>query len=143
MEQEIAAAYASIANLSSSTNSEYVGGEMKWPLPNYSTISSSYGSRFNGTDFHTGIDITGSNCMGATIVAANTGTVVKANTTFTVGRGYGKYIIIDHGGGKSTLYGHCSELLVSEGQTVSRGQAIAKVGSTGSSTGPAPPLRGA
>ena len=103
MEQEIAAAYASIANLSSSTNSEYVGGEMKWPLPNYSTISSSYGWRFNGTDFHTGIDITGSNCMGATIVAANTGTVVKANTTFTVGRGYGKYIIIDHGGGKSTL----------------------------------------
>ena len=136
MEQEIAAAYASIANLSSSTNSEYVGGEMKWPLPNYSTISSSYGWRFNGTDFHTGIDITGSNCMGATIVAANTGTVVKANTTFTVGRGYGKYIIIDHGGGKSTLYGHCSELLVSEGQTVSRGQAIAKVGSTGWSTGP-------
>ena len=136
MEQEIAAAYASIANLSSSTNSEYVGGEMKWPLPNYSTISSSYGWRFNGTDFHTGIDLTGSNCMGATIVAANTGTVVKANTTFTVGRGYGKYIIIDHGGGKSTLYGHCSELLVSEGQTVSRGQAIAKVGSTGWSTGP-------
>ena len=41
---------------------------MKWPLPNYSTISSSYGWRFNGTDFHTGIDITGSNCMGATIV---------------------------------------------------------------------------
>ena len=136
MEQEIAAAYASIANLSSSTNSEYVGGEMKWPLPNYSTISSSYGWRFNGTDFHTGIDLTGSNCMGATIVAANTGRVVKANTTFTVGRGYGKYIIIDHGGGKSTLYGHCSELLVSEGQTVSRGQAIAKVGSTGWSTGP-------
>ena len=74
--------------------------------------------------------------MGATIVAANTGTVVKTNTSFTPGRGYGIYVIIDHGGGKSTLYGHCSALLVSEGQTVSRGQPIAQVGSTGWSTGP-------
>lgn len=136
MEDEISAAYAAIENLSTSENSEYVGGEMRWPLPDYSTISSGYGWRFNGTDFHTGIDITGSNCMGATIVAANSGTVVKANTTYTPGRGYGMYIIIDHGGGMSTLYGHCSALLVSEGQTVSRGQPIAQVGSTGWSTGP-------
>lgn len=136
MESEIAAVYASIENLSTSANSEYVGGEMKWPLPNYSTISSGYGWRFNGSNFHTGIDITGGGCMGATIVAANTGTVVKAVTSFTIGRGYGMYVMIDHGGGKSTLYGHCSQLLVSEGQVVSRGQAIAKVGSTGWSTGP-------
>ena len=136
MESEISAVYAAIANLSTSENSEYVGGEMKWPLPNYSTISSSYGWRFNGNNFHTGIDITGGGCMGADIVAANTGTVVKANTVYTQGSGYGMFIIIDHGGGKSTLYGHCSQLLVSEGQTVSRGQVIAKVGSTGWSTGP-------
>lgn len=136
MESEISAVYAAIANLSTSENSEYVGGEMKWPLPNFSNISSSYGWRFNGSDFHTGIDITGGGCMGADIVAANTGTVVKANTVYTQGRGYGMYIIIDHGGGKSTLYGHCSQLLVSEGQTVSRGQVIAKVGTTGWSTGP-------
>ena len=136
MENEIAAAYEAIQNLSTSANSEYVGGEMKWPLPGYSTISSGYGWRFNGSDFHTGIDITGGGCMGATIVAANTGTVVKTNTSFTPGRGYGIYVIIDHGGGKSTLYGHCSALLVSEGQTVSRGQPIAQVGSTGWSTGP-------
>ena len=136
MEEEISAAYAAIENLSTSENSEYVGGEMRWPLPNYSTISSGYGWRFNGTDFHTGIDITGSGVYGATIVAANSGTVVKANTTYTPGRSYGMYIIIDHGGGMSTLYGHCSALLVSEGQTVSRGQAIAQVGSTGWSTGP-------
>ena len=74
--------------------------------------------------------------MGADIVAANTGTVVKANTSYVAGSGYGMYIIIDHGGGKSTLYGHCSQLLISEGQVVSRGQTIAKVGSTGWSTGP-------
>lgn len=136
MESEIASAYASIQNLSSSENSEYVGGEMKWPLPGYSTISSGYGWRFNGNNFHTGVDLTGSGCFGANIVAANTGTVVKANTSVTPGRGYGMFIIIDHGGGKSTLYGHCSSLLVSEGQTVSRGQPIAQVGSTGWSTGP-------
>ena len=136
MEEEISAVYAAIENLSTSENSEYVGGEMRWPLPNYSTISSGYGWRFNGTDFHTGIDITGSGVYGSTIVAANSGTVVKANTTYTPGRGYGIYLIIDHGGGMSTLYGHCSALLVSEGETVSRGQAIAQVGSTGWSTGP-------
>jgi len=136
MEDEISAVYAAIDSLSTAENSEYVGGEMKWPLPGYSTISSGYGWRFNGTDFHTGIDITGGGCMGADIVAANTGTVVKANTSYVAGIGYGMYIIIDHGGGKSTLYGHCSQLLVSEGQVVSRGQTIAKVGSTGWSTGP-------
>ena len=136
MEDEISAVYAAIDSLSTAENSEYVGGEMKWPLPGYSTISSGYGWRFNGTDFHTGIDITGGGCMGADIVAANTGTVVKANNSYVAGSGYGMYIIIDHGGGKSTLYGHCSQLLVSEGQVVSRGQTIAKVGSTGWSTGP-------
>ena len=136
MEDEISAVYAAIDSLSTAENSEYVGGEMKWPLPGYSTISSGYGWRFNGTDFHTGIDITGGGGMGADIVAANTGTVVKANTSYVAGSGYGMYIIIDHGGGKSTLYGHCSQLLVSEGQVVSRGQTIAKVGSTGWSTGP-------
>lgn len=136
MEDEISAVYAAIDSLSTAENSEYVGGEMKWPLPGYSTISSGYGWRFNGTDFHTGIDITGGGCMGADIVAANTGTVAKANTSYVAGSGYGMYIIIDHGGGKSTLYGHCSQLLVSEGQVVSRGQTIAKVGSTGWSTGP-------
>ena len=136
MEDEISAVYAAIDSLSTAENSEYVGGEMKWPLPGYSTISSGYGWRFNGTDFHTGIDITGGGCMGADIVAANTRTVVMANTSYIAGSGYGMYIITDHGGGKSTLYGHCSQLLVSEGQVVSRGQTIAKVGSTGWSTGP-------
>lgn len=136
MESEISSVYAALDNLSSAADSEYVGGEMRWPLPGYSTISSAYGWRFNGTDFHTGIDITGGGCMGANIVAANTGTVVVANTNFVPGRSYGMYVMIDHGGGTTTLYGHCSQILVSAGQVVSRGQTIAKVGSTGWSTGP-------
>ena len=136
MQSEISSVYAALDNLSSAEDSEYVGGVMRWPLPGYSTISSGYGTRFNGTNFHTGIDITGSGCMGANIVAANTGTVVVANTQYTAGRGYGMYVMLDHGGGTTTLYGHCSQLLVTEGQVVSRGQAIAKVGSTGWSTGP-------
>lgn len=115
---------------------EYVGGVMMWPLPGYSTISSYYGPRWNGKDFHTGLDITGSGVNGQTIVAANSGTVAKVNTAVVPGKGYGKYVMIDHGGGMVSLYGHCSAILVSEGQTVAKGSPIAKVGSTGWSTGP-------
>lgn len=121
----------------------YAGGVMEWPLPGHYTLSSHYGPRFNGNDFHTGMDITsnGSGCFGAIIVAANDGVVKKVNTTYTKGVGYGIYVIIDHGldsngDSISTLYGHCSEILVSNEQTVTKGQAIAKVGSTGWSTGP-------
>lgn len=115
---------------------EYVGGVMMWPVPGFSTISSYYGWRWNKTDFHTGIDITGSGVNGATIVAANSGTVAKVNTSYVPGKGYGIYVIIDHGGGCVSLYGHCSAVLVSEGQKIVKGTPIAKVGSTGWSTGP-------
>ena len=115
---------------------EYVGGEMMWPVPGFSTISSYYGWRWNKTDYHTGIDITGSGVNGATIVAANSGKVAKVNTSYVPGKGYGIYVIIDHGGGTVSLYGHCSAVLVSEGQSVVKGTPIAKVGSTGWSTGP-------
>ena len=69
-------------------------------------------------------------------MAAADGVVIKAQETYVQGVGYGRYLIIDHGGNISTLYGHTSQLLVSEGDHVTRGQAIAKVGSTGWSTGP-------
>ena len=77
---------------------------------------------------------------GSTIVAAASGTVIQVNLPVpgrnTGGSGYGNYLIISHGNGVTTLYGHCRNIYVSSGQSVSRGQKIAEVGSTGSSTGP-------
>lgn len=123
------------------TSDEYVGGEFTWPVPGYGYISSPYGYRPNpwgggGSEFHNGIDISrGSktSIAGVPIVASNTGTVIRA--AYNAG-GYGYYIIIDHGGGKMTVYGHCSQLYVSVGQVVAQGETIAAVGSTGNSTGP-------
>jgi murein DD-endopeptidase MepM/ murein hydrolase activator NlpD len=79
---------------------------------------------------HTGLDIGAP--MGATITAAAGGKVIYSGWE----GGYGNTVIIDHGGSTSTLYGHCSQLFVSEGQDVQRGQAIAAVGATGEATGP-------
>nr|WP_283242784.1 M23 family metallopeptidase [Fumia xinanensis] len=78
------------------------------------------------------MDITGGGVFGANIVAAASGTVIQSTSHYS----YGNYIIVDHGGGYSTLYAHASQLLVSIGQKVEQGQTIAKVGSTGNSTGP-------
>lgn len=114
----------------------YIGGVMAWPVPGYTKISSPYGPRFGGKDFHTGMDIAGTGIHGKTIVAANAGTVKFVNWSYSPGRGYGIYLIIDHGGGTTTLYGHCSNILVSVGDQVAKGQAVAQVGSTGWSTGP-------
>ena len=114
----------------------YVGGEMAWPVPGYYKITSEYGWRFNGTDYHTGMDIAGTGVYGKPIVAANAGTVRFVNWKYTAGKGYGIYLIVDHGGGMSTLYGHCSNIVVKVGDVVKKGQKIAEVGSTGWSTGP-------
>ncbi|MEH1772770.1 MAG: peptidoglycan DD-metalloendopeptidase family protein [Nostoc sp.] len=80
--------------------------------------------------FHAGLDFAAS--YGSKIRAADSGTVIFAGWY----GGYGRAVIIDHGKGITTLYGHTSELYVTEGQTVERGQAIGAVGSTGFSTGP-------
>ncbi|MCL2088784.1 MAG: peptidoglycan DD-metalloendopeptidase family protein [Oscillospiraceae bacterium] len=111
----------------------FVGGDFIWPLPGYPTITSPYGMR--GSEMHLGIDIGGTGVNGANIVASNGGTVILANGNAGASS-YGIYLIIDHGGGNITLYAHCSSLNVSYGQTVTKGQVIAKVGSTGRSTGP-------
>lgn len=136
LEADAQALTSSIRNSgSSSSSSKYNGGIMAWPVPSCHTVSSGYGGRIHPTTgkykFHGGLDIPGS--YGSAIVAANAGKVIWAGNR---GDSYGNYVIIDHGGGVSTLYGHSSKVLVSTGQRVSRGQRIANVGSTGRSTGP-------
>ena len=136
LEADAQALTSSIRNSgSSSSSSKYNGGIMAWPVPSCHTVSSGYGGRIHPTTgkykFHGGLDIPGS--YGSAIVAANSGKVIWAGNR---GDSYGNYVIIDHGGGVSTLYGHSSKVLVRTGQRVSRGQRIANVGSTGRSTGP-------
>ena len=114
----------------------YVGGEMLWPVPGYYQITSEYGWRFGGKDFHTGMDISGSGVHGKNVVAANDGVVRHVNWSHTPGRGYGIYVIVDHGGNVSTLYAHLSNISVSLNQSVSKGDVLGQVGSTGWSTGP-------
>lgn len=137
LQKQIQAELLDIYKNLQTSNEAYVGGEMMWPVPGYSTISSYYGWRFNNTDFHTGMDITGSGVHGAPVVAANTGTVVFTKNCPYNGYsyGYGTYIIVDHGGGITTLYAHLSAINVSVGDIVVMGQQIGKVGNTGWSTG--------
>ncbi|TAM77493.1 hypothetical protein EPN44_02870 [bacterium] len=106
---------------------------LSWPLSG--PITSPFGLRnnpFGGgrMDFHPGIDIAAP--TGATIAAAAPGHVIYAGWY----GGYGNAVIIDHGSSVATLYGHCSQIFVTVGQDVQRGQAIAAVGSTGMATGP-------
>jgi murein DD-endopeptidase MepM/ murein hydrolase activator NlpD len=105
---------------------------MIWPVRG--PITSPFGWRFHPilrtNRFHSGYDIAVRS--GTSVAAAASGTVILAGWA----GGYGKAVIIDHGGNISTLYGHNSTLLVSEGQSVKAGQIIAKSGSTGLSTGP-------
>lgn len=109
-------------------------GQFTWPVPASHTISSPFGYRvhpiFGTSKFHSGLDISAPS--GTPIVAADSGTVVTA----VYSSSYGNYVAISHGNGNSTLYAHMSRLAVSSGQSVSKGQVIGYVGSTGWSTGP-------
>jgi len=102
--------------------------------PSNGHLSSGFGMRYHPIlhirRMHTGVDFGAP--YGSPIFAANDGIVIAAQQM----RGYGNVVIIDHGGGISTVYGHCSRILVGNGQHVRRGQRIANVGSTGLSTGP-------
>ena len=106
------------------------GGGFMWPVPCSHRISSYYGEdRTN--HFHSGIDIDGYGNDGAPIVASASGTVILAGYN----GGYGECVMIDHGNGYVTLYGHMSGYACSYGQYVSQGQTIGYLGSTGNSTG--------
>lgn len=104
------------------------------PITSY-TMSTRYGTvnKAHGTP-HSGLDLAAP--TGTAIYAAASGTVVYAATSGGGYSGYGKLIKIDHGNGVQTWYAHCSSILVSSGQTVSAGQQIGRVGSTGYATGP-------
>lgn len=108
-----------------------------WPLGSASCyISSGYGYRsasISGNSFHGGMDIAGSGITGKAVYASRAGKVITAVTSNT---GYGIHVLIDHGDGYSTLYAHMSVRYVNAGDTVSKGQMIGRVGSTGNVTGP-------
>ena len=122
-----------IASVMEGIDSEYIGGELAWPVPGYTRITSEYKMRVHPITgvykLHTGVDISAP--MGANFIAANDGVVIRAE----MNGAYGNMVVVDHGGGLSTLYAHGSEILVQVGQTVKRGDAVLKVGSTGYSTG--------
>ena len=109
-------------------------GTYLWPCPSSKTITSNYGYRIHpiqGTrKLHTGMDIGAK--TGTDVIASAGGTVIMSQYY----GGYGNCIIIDHGGGVSTLYAHMSRLIAKNGDTVAAGEPIGKVGSTGNSTGP-------
>lgn len=120
---------------------DFSGAEWVWPVPGHTTISQAYGvsSSVYTYGYHTGIDISGPDSsgnfvFGATVVSSNDGVVIYAQT-YDTGYSYGRYIIIDHGGGYTTVYGHLNEVWVSEGQTVARGEAIGSAGNSGYSFG--------
>lgn len=112
----------------------YKGGKFVFPAPSYTAVTSEQGWRVHPISgvlkYHSGMDLGAPS--GTAILAAAPGKVTLASWN----GGYGNCVIIDHGGGISTLYGHASALYVSKGQTVSAGKKIAAVGSTGWSTGP-------
>ncbi len=109
----------------------YAEGYFIWPVPSTKAITQYYGQ--NG---HGGLDIADHGIHGANILAADGGVVViSAYRKGTSYGSFGKYIVIDHGGGYQTLYAHCDELLVEAGEIVKQGQVIATVGNTGRSTG--------
>lgn len=133
-EAQIQAQINAALNTSSQKNVKYTGnGKFLFPLASYTRISSPYGYRIHpitGTrKLHTGIDYAAP--YGTAIYAAEDGVVLTSGWI----NGYGYTVTINHGSGYVTLYAHCSKLLVSAGQSVKKGHTIAKVGSTGNSTG--------
>jgi murein DD-endopeptidase MepM/ murein hydrolase activator NlpD len=107
-----------------------------WPVPSVRNTTDTYGSRYieeeGTTSFHKGIDINKPNCSGEPIVASAGGVVITASDT---NNGYGTHVVIDHGDGISTLYGHMSSTTVSVGDEVQQGQIIGYIGNTGQAYG--------
>ena len=135
--QEEASKGQSSSSNSGSTNTPSGGGSASssgflWPLSGYTRVSSPFGYRncpFHGQELHGGCDVPAPS--GTPIMATKSGVVVVS----TYGSSYGNYVVIAHSDGSRSLYAHQSQRAVSVGQTVSQGQVIGYVGTTGSSTG--------
>ena len=129
-----AAAYTGSDETPDSGAAAYSTGSFIFPVASYTYISSRFGERIHPITGelknHNGMDIASN--MGTTVYAADGGRVVLAEWY----GGYGNCIMIEHGNGYKTLYGHLSVISVKNGQTVNQGEAIGQVGSTGNSTGP-------
>ena len=115
----------------------FADGALQWPLPVAGTITSPQGYRTDPItgeiSYHSGTDIAVPE--GTPILAAAAGTVTIANATDSWGGSYGYYVKIDHGGGLTTLYAHCSSICVTANQRVQAGQVVGYVGKTGRATG--------
>lgn len=143
VEDEVARVLAESKQNGGSGSTVFTGGDYAWPVPGYTIITTRFGEVYNlvnpAGSAHTGADIAGSGIFGKPIVAIETGTVSVATYS---NYGYGNYVMINHGRNSKdgniyiSLYGHCSSLAVSKGQSVTKGQVIGYVGSTGNSTGP-------
>lgn len=120
-------------------------GSFVWPCPGHTYLTSTYDEN-RGASNHGALDIADGSVYGAAVVAAQTGYVFSAyngcphdygkSSSCGCGGGYGNYVMIDHGNGKVTVYGHLCDVVVSIGDTVQAGQLLGYVGSTGYSTGP-------
>ncbi|MGB3769188.1 MAG: peptidoglycan DD-metalloendopeptidase family protein [Phormidesmis sp.] len=132
--EKVAAAQAADAKMAREEALRAARASGKMVFPSQGPITSQFGSRFHPvlgySRFHAGTDFGAD--TGTPIQAAETGIVLFAGWY----GGYGNAVILDHGGGVTTLYGHASRLYVGEGETVKKGDAIAAIGSTGLSTGP-------
>lgn len=119
------------------SNQVYQQGEWLWPVdPKFHYLTTLFGYDDWRKGNHSGIDIGDGGINGTNVYASKAGVVITAKDTYIPGYSYGKYVVIDHGDGYSTLYGHCSAIYVTVGQQVERGEVIAAVGNTGWSTGP-------
>ena len=123
-----------LAELAELQKNEYSGGAFLWPLPSkYNKISSKFGNRIHpvlGTpQFHKGIDIPAP--KNTEIYCVAKGTVIETGNDY----GNGKYVIVDHGGGISTMYAHLNKMTVKKGDVLAKGEVLGYVGMTGYATG--------